>query len=89
MLVENLPRLSRIGDAKSYLGKRAIEWAKTSPNDPRIPEALYIAAQANRSYKYGCNSWEQDENTREEAETLLRERYPESPWTARLAQPQN
>ena len=78
-----------IGDAKSYLGKRAIEWAKTSPNDPRIPEALYIAAQANRSYKYGCNSWEQDENTREEAETLLRERYPESPWTARLAQPQN
>lgn len=81
--------LLAIGDAKSYLGKRAIEWAKTSPNDPRIPEALYIAAQANRSYKYGCNGWEQDEKTKEEAETLLRERYPESPWTTKLSQPEN
>jgi hypothetical protein len=81
--------LDAIGDAKPYLGKRVIEWAKTSPNDPRIPEALYIAAQANRSYKYGCGSWEQDQETMEEAETLLRERYPESPWTAKLSQPEN
>ena len=73
--------LSAIGDAKKYLGKQAIEWAKSSPDDPRIPEALFIAAQANRSYKYGCGSWEQDDETKAEAETLLRERYPESPWT--------
>lgn len=81
--------LDAIGDAKYYLGKRAIEWAKTSPNDPRIPEALYIAAQANRSYKYGCDMWEQDQETKENAEALLRERYPESRWTAKLAQPEN
>ena len=81
--------LDAIGDAKHYLGKRAIVWAKTSPNDPRIPEALYIAAQANRSYKYGCDMWEQDNETKEAAETLLRERYPESPWTAKLSPPEN
>ena len=81
--------LDAIGNAKYYLGKRVIEWAKSSPNDPRIPEALYIAAQANQSYKYGCDSWEQHQETREEAETLLRERYPESPWTAKLSQPEN
>ncbi len=81
--------LDAIGDAKHYLGKRVIAWAKTSPNDPRIPEALYIAAQANRSYKYGCDMWEQDNETKEEAESLLRERYSESPWTAKLSPPEN
>lgn len=81
--------LDTIGNAKFYLGTRVIEWAKTSPNDPRIPEALYIAAQANRSYKYGCDMWEKDNETKEEAETLLRERYPESPWTAKLSPPEH
>ena len=81
--------LVAIGNAKSYLGKRAIEWAKSSPNDPRIPEALYIAAQANRPHKYGCGSWEEDEKTKAEAETLLRERYPDSHWTAKLTKAEN
>ena len=69
----------------SYLGKQAIEWAKASPDDPRVPEALFIAVQANQSFKYGCNSWEFDAELKAEAEKLLRERYPESPWTAKLA----
>ena len=81
--------LAATGDAKSYLGKRVLEWAKSSPNDPRIPEALFITAQANKPFKNGCNTWEQDEKTKEEAETLLRERYPESPWTAKLSELQN
>jgi hypothetical protein len=76
--------LSAIGDAKSFLGKRVLEWAKRSPDDPRIPEAVYIAVQANQSYKYGCGSWEQDEETRTKLETLLKEKYPNSPWTAKL-----
>ena len=71
-------------DAKSYLGKQVIEWARSSPDDPRIPEALFITFRANTRYKYGCNGWEHDEKTYEEAETLLRQRYPESPWTAKL-----
>jgi hypothetical protein len=76
--------LSAIGDGKSFLGKRVLEWAKRSPDDPRMPEAVYIAVQANQSYKYGCGSWEQDEETRAKLETLLREKYPNSPWTAKL-----
>lgn len=73
-----------IDDAKSYLGKQAIAWARKAPNDPRIPEALYIAVRANSRYKYGCNGWEYDEKTKKEAETILRTKYPRSPWTAKL-----
>jgi len=81
--------LIAIGDAKSYLGKRVLEWAKEEPEDRRIPEALFIAAQANQSYKYGCSSWEHDVATREAADELLRKSYPNSPWTGKLDQPRN
>ena len=54
------------------------------PDDARLPEALYIAVKANESYKYGCSGWESDEQLKNKAETLLRERYPRSPWTAKL-----
>ncbi|HEY6805899.1 MAG TPA: hypothetical protein VI306_20125 [Pyrinomonadaceae bacterium] len=77
--------LKAIGDGPSYLGKRVLEWAKRSPSDPRIPEALYIAIQANQSYKYGCNSWEADEETRAKLETVLKEKYSGSSWTTKLA----
>ncbi len=76
--------LVAIGDAKSYLGKRALEWSRRVPNDPRVPEALFIGFNANLSYKYGCGSWEQDEETRTAIVKLLRERYPQSPWTQKL-----
>src|SRR2546425_189569 len=76
--------LSAIGDAKSYLGKRVLQWAKSDPNDPRIPEALFIGAQATQSYKYGCNGWENDQETEQEAIRILSEQYPQSQWTAKL-----
>jgi hypothetical protein len=76
--------LVAIGDAKSYLGKQTIAWAKSAPQDARVPEALYIAVQANATYKYGCSGWESDELTRKQAETILRTKYPQSPWTAKL-----
>jgi hypothetical protein len=76
--------LIEIGNAKSYLGKRVLAWAKRSPDDPRIPEALFIGAQANQSYKYGCGGWEQDEEIRTALEKLLHEKYPQSEWTAKL-----
>ena len=82
--------LIALGDAKPYLGKQVIDWAKSSPADPRVPEALFIAAQANKSYKYGCEGWEHDEKTKQRAETMLRRSYPQSPWTAKLSeQPDN
>ena len=73
-----------LGDAKSYLGKQVLEWARTSPSDPRLPEALFIAVKANESYKYGCDSWNFDEVTRNKALSLLRKRFPLSPWTVKL-----
>lgn len=81
--------LIAIGDAKSYLGKQTLAWAKSFPQDSRIPEALYIAVQANSTYKYGCSGWSSDEKTREQAETILRTRYPKSPWTAKLTKSEN
>ena len=79
--------LKAIGHGKSYLGKHVIAWARTSPADARIPEALFIAAKANESYKYGCDSWESDEKTQQQAAAILRRRYPQSAWTAKLAEP--
>ncbi len=73
-----------LGDAKSFLGKQVIAWAKSAPQDPRLPEALYIAVQANSSYKEGCSGWSYDQKTKKEAEIILRTKYPESPWTAKL-----
>jgi len=78
--------LIAIGNGKSFLGRRVLEWATRSPNDSRLPEALYIAVQANQEYKYGCGEegWEKDEETRTALERLLREKYPNSVWIAKL-----
>jgi len=80
--------LVAIGDGKSYLGKQVIQWAKLSPDDPRIAEALFIAFKANESYKYGCSGWEHNEELQQEADSILRQRYPGSFWTAKLPQSQ-
>jgi len=81
---EEYEKLAAIGDAKTYLGKQVLAWAEAEPNDPRIPEALFIAVKANESYKYGCNGWEHDEEIQRAAEELLRERYAASGWNAKL-----
>jgi hypothetical protein len=78
--------LIAVGDAKSYLGKQVLDWARKSPDDRRIPEALYIAVEANRQYKYGCQGWEYDEKTKSALEGLLRTRYPRSPWAGKLSE---
>ena len=76
--------LVAIDDAKRYLAKQTLAWARSAPQDPRVPEALYIAVQATSQYKYGCNGWEYDKQTKKQAETILRTKYPQSPWTAKL-----
>lgn len=81
--------LKAMGDAKSYLGKQVLAWAKAAPKDERLPEALYIAVMANSQYKYGCDGWSFDETTREQAATLLRKNYPRSAWTEKLSAADN
>ena len=77
-------KLRALGGGKQYLGKKVLDWAKKRPNDSRLPEALFIAVMANLPYKYGCGGWEQNEEVREEATSLLKERYPNSVWTMKL-----
>jgi hypothetical protein len=86
---QEFDKLVEIGDAGTFLGKKVLEWAQSSPNDPRIPEALFIAFMANESYKYGCDGWEHDEEIQQKAEHLLRERYNASGWTAKLPDTRN
>src|SRR4030095_8193025 len=75
--------LKALGNAKSFLGQKVVEWANRSPDCPRIPEALFIAARANEGYKYGCGMWEGDDETKDKLVTLLQEKYPNSEWTAK------
>ncbi len=74
-------RLKAIGDAPQYLGDKVLAWAKASPADPRVPEALYIMAGANGWNKYGCGS---NNELRVQLADHLKRRYPNSEWTAKL-----
>lgn len=64
------------GTAPNYLARETLEWAKRSPNDPRVPEALHIVVMATR---YGCS----DKDTgafSKAAWQLLHSRYAKSIW---------
>lgn len=76
-----MKKLKAIGDAPKYLGKNVLEWAKLRPKDKRIPESLYIVYESNGWDKYGCGN---DEDLRNAAASLLRAKYPDSEWTAKL-----
>jgi len=82
-------RLSEIGDAKIFVGRKVLAWAKAAPNDKRVPEALFIAVKANESYKYGCGGWDYDEDLKSQTATLLKERYSASAWAAKLKDQEN
>jgi hypothetical protein len=78
--------IAALPEGKSYLGKQVLLWARAAPDDPRLPEALFIATKANESYKYGCDSCTSDEATRDAAKAMLLRRYPKSSWTAKLSE---
>jgi hypothetical protein len=69
-------QLSSLGTAPNYLSREAIAWAKSMPNNPRVPEALHIAVMATR---YGCS----DKDTgalSKAAWQLLHTRYKNTAW---------
>ncbi len=74
-------KLAQVGNAPQYLAKRVLAWAKRSPADKRLPEALYIVYIATGWNKYGCGG---EEELRGEAENLLRAKFPSSEWTRKL-----
>jgi TolA-binding protein len=63
--------------APNWLGKQALGWATSHPDDPRVPEALHLVVRARR---YGCSD-SSTENYSKQAFTLLHKRYPDSDWT--------
>jgi hypothetical protein len=55
---------------------RAVEWAKRSPTDPRVPEALHLAIKATR---FGCRDKQTQRYSRLAFDTLHKQ-YPNSAW---------
>jgi hypothetical protein len=69
-------KLLSLGSAPNYLSREAIAWSNRTPNDPRVPEALYVAVTATR---YGCSDKETGKWSKA-AFDLLHKRYPKSTW---------
>jgi hypothetical protein len=75
--------------APTFLGRRVMEYAKSHPDDPDVPEALHLTVRATR---YACLNWgrsteqavgKENSATSKAAFQLLHARYPKSPWTAK------
>jgi tetratricopeptide (TPR) repeat protein len=64
--------------APNWLGKQVLDFARTHPDDPRIPEALHLVVRASR---YGCSDGDSSESFSKAAFTLLHSKYPDNPWT--------
>ncbi|HMT08215.1 MAG TPA: hypothetical protein PKA82_09430 [Pyrinomonadaceae bacterium] len=74
-------RLIALGDAPDFLGNKVLAWAKRSPTDKRVPEALYIVHEANGWTKYGCGN---NEDLQNQIKALMKRAYPSSEWTRKL-----
>lgn len=69
-------KLLALGTAPNYLARETIEWAKRTPNDPRVPEALHLVVTTTR---YGCTDKDSPKWSKA-AFDLLHKRYPQSIW---------
>ena len=71
--------IDRAGNAVNYLCAGAIAWARSHPQDPRVPQALHQAVEATH---YGPADKASSAFSRQAFE-LLHRRYANSPWTAK------
>jgi len=68
--------ITAAGPGANFVCAQTLAWAKSHPNDPRLPEALHLCVQATR---YGYT----DDTTTpwsRQAFTLLHKRFPASEW---------
>jgi len=63
--------------APDYLCRETLAWARTHPDDPRIPEALHLAVRTTRH-----TNGEHTTAFPKQAFALLHTRYPKSKWAA-------
>jgi hypothetical protein len=72
-----LDRLAVLPTAPDFLTGQVLAFAKSFPQDPRVPEALHLAVRTTR---YGCTNAETKKFSRQAFE-LLHKNYPTSEWT--------
>jgi hypothetical protein len=65
------------GTAPNWLGAQTLAFAQQHPQDPRVPEALYLVVRATR---YGCGDTKTGQYSKS-AFDLLHRSYPNSEWT--------
>jgi hypothetical protein len=80
------------GSAETYLGEQILAYANGHPDDPDVPESLYLTL---RMARYGCDRSSETEAEKKQARNqetvqktaarLLRQRYAASPWTKKAA----
>ncbi|HMC62292.1 MAG TPA: hypothetical protein VKJ01_24060 [Candidatus Solibacter sp.] len=63
--------------APDYLCRETLAWARTHPDDPRVPEALHLAVRTTRYTNGGHTT-----TFPKQAFALLHTRYPKSKWAA-------
>lgn len=69
-------KLGAAGAAPDWLGAQTIAFAQAHPQDPRVPEALYLVVRATR---YGCTD-DKTGDFSKRAFDLLHGHYPNSEW---------
>ena len=72
-------KLQSIATAPDLLAAQTLAFAQRHPQDPRVPEALYLAVRATR---YGCTD-SQTGGFSQRAFDLLHRRYPNTEWAKR------
>lgn len=68
--------LAAQGAGPNYISQQVIQWANSTPNDPRLPEALHLAVMTTR---YGCSD-DQTGRWSKAAFDVLHRKYPNSTW---------
>jgi tetratricopeptide (TPR) repeat protein len=76
---ENWERIVAAGAAPDYLTQSVLAWAKSHPDDERVPEALHFTVRPTR---FGCTTPSTGKLSRQAFE-LLHSKYPKSPWAAK------
>lgn len=69
--------LAQMGTAPNYLANQIVLYARTNPNNSRVPEALHRAVKATR---YGSTN-KKTTPLSKACFQLLHKRYPKSKWT--------
>jgi tetratricopeptide (TPR) repeat protein len=66
------------GNAVNFLAAETIGWTTAHPQDPRVPEALYLVVEATH---YGPADGKKSREYSKQAFDILHRRYPASEWT--------